>query len=247
MKKRQKISTDRQKQLDELISRIGVPFRNINLLDEATTHKSFAGENDAQDYERLEFFGDAVLKFVVAEYLFDAYQAMHEGELTEIAAVLISAKTLEQVGRSIDIEPYIRVGRGVDIRGSIIARVMEAILGALYQDSKFKYVREFIVDKFCSMAEEVANDSVKENYKAQLQQYSQARAQGTPVYSVIKVDGPPHDPIFTIGVAIAEQMVADGAGPSKKAAEQAAAKAAFEKLTGGGGTAADNIKPSGKK
>jgi ribonuclease-3 len=149
---------------------------------------------------------------------------------------LISAKTLEQVGRDLEIEPFIRVGKGVPMRGSIIARATEAILGAFYMDSKFKHVRKFIVDNICDRADAVANDAVKENYKAQLQQYSQARAQGTPVYAVLKVDGPPHDPIFQIGVSIASQLVADGSGRSKKAAEQAAAKAAFEKLTASSGS-----------
>jgi ribonuclease-3 len=236
MKKPKKISDERRKQLDELALRLGVPCHDMHLLNDATTHKSFAAEQDAQDYERLEFFGDAVLKFVVAEYLFDTFPQMNEGGLTEISAVLISAKTLEAVGRALDIEPYIRVGRGVPMRGSIIARATEALLGAIYLDSGFTNIRAFIVDNICSSAAELSTDSVKDNFKAQLQQYSQARAQGTPSYEVVKVDGPPHAPIFQVAVSIADTVVADGSGSSKKAAEQEAAKAAFEKLTAGGGT-----------
>lgn len=210
---------------------MGVPCRDLHLLNQATTHKSYAAEHNTDDYERLEFFGDAVLKFVVAEYLFEAFPESHEGDLTEISAVLISAKTLESVGIEIDIQDCVRVGKGVPMRSSIIARSTEALLGALYQDSKFKYVRPFIIQRICSRAAVVASDSVKENYKAQLQQYSQARAQGTPTYAVLKVEGPPHDPIFQVAVLIGDKVVADGSGRSKKAAEQAAARAAFEKLT----------------
>ena len=235
MKKRPPISSDRRKQLEELVECLGVAVRNFHLLDEATTHKSHAADNDEDDYERLEFFGDAVLKFVVAEYLFTAYPEKHEGELTEIAGVLVSAKTLEQVGESLGIGKFIRVGKGVHVRSSIVARSTEAILGALYMDSRFKQVRPFIVDNFCCYAEDVASDEVKDNFKAQLQQYSQARAQGTPSYEVINTSGPPHDPIFEVGVSVANKLVASGKGRSKKIAEQAAAKAAFAKLTGGGG------------
>jgi ribonuclease III len=235
MKKPKKISAERRTQLDELAARLGVPCSKLELLNDATTHKSFAAENEAQDYERLEFFGDAVLKFVVAEYLFDTFPQMDEGDLTEISAVLISAKTLESVGRALDIEPFVRVGRAVPIRGSIIARAMEALLGAIYLDSGFEYIRTFIVDNICSSAAELSKDSVKDNFKAQLQQYSQARAQGTPSYEVVKVDGPPHAPVFQVAVSIADNVVAEGSGGSKKAAEQVAAKLAFERLTAGGG------------
>lgn len=228
--KRKMMTDDRRKQLEALMERLAVPCENLSLIDQATTHTSYAAEHDVSHFERLEFFGDAVLKFVVAEYMLETFPKMHEGELTEICAVLISAKTLEQIGREFQLENYIRVGRNVPMRPSIVARSMEAVLGAVYMDSKFDNVRRLIVDSICSRAAEVSQDAVKENYKAQLQQWTQARAQGTPVYSVIKVDGPPHAPIFQVGVLIENKMIAQGEGASKKIAEQAAARAAFDKL-----------------
>jgi ribonuclease-3 len=226
------ISDTRKQELERLLLRLGVPCDNLLLLDQATTHKSYASEAGALDYERLEFFGDAVLKFVVAEYVFKEFAEADEGQMTEICAVLVSAKTLESVGRTFDLQEFIRRGRGVPMKPSMVAKSMEAILGALYQDSNFDQVRAFIVEHFCVRAAGVAADAVKENYKALLQQYTQARAQGTPVYNVIKMDGPPHDPTFEIAVYVANQQIAEGSGSSKKVAEQAAARAAMEKLTG---------------
>lgn len=227
----QAISSERREQLERLLERLSLPCENLSLIDQATTHKSYGSEIGVRDYERLEFFGDAVLKFVVAEYVFDLFQDKQEGELTEICAVLVSAKTLEAVGRSFGLEEFILLGRGVPIKPSIIARSMEAILGAIYLDSGFTHLRAFIQKHLCANATEVAQDEVKDNFKAQLQQYTQARAQGTPVYSVVKVDGPPHDPTFEVAVSVANKRIADGTGSSKKAAEQAAARSAMEKLT----------------
>lgn len=232
MTTRAPITAERKLELERLLERLQVPCADLSLIDQATTHKSYGSEFGVPDYERLEFFGDAILKFVIAEYVIDVFADKQEGELTEICAVLISAKTLESVGRTFGLDEFVRRGRGVPMKPSIIARSMEAILGAIYLDSKFDHVRRLILDHFCTRAEDVANDAVKDNYKALLQQYTQARAQGTPVYSVIKTEGPPHDPIFEIAVLVANEEVAVGSGHSKKEAEQAAARAAMEKLTG---------------
>jgi ribonuclease-3 len=230
MKAGRQIAPERVERLNRLLERLAVPCKDLILLDQATTHTSYSAENDAQDFERLEFFGDAVLKFVVAEYLFTAFPDEDEGELTEICAVLVSAKTLESVGKTFELENYIRVGRGVPVKPSMIAKSMEAILGAIYLDSKFKNIRPFIIEHICGRASAIARDEVKENYKAQLQQYTQARAQGTPVYRVISVEGPPHDPVFNIAVMIGERAIGEGTGRSKKVAEQAAAKNAMGRL-----------------
>jgi ribonuclease-3 len=224
--------TDRKAQLVRLAERLGVPCKDLSLLDQATTHKSYGSEHGVADYERLEFFGDAVFKFVIAEDLLQRFPDKAEGEMTQICAVLISAKTLESVGKKFGLSEFIRRGRGVPIRPSIIAQSMEAILGAVYMDSKFDHVRDFILEHFAVFADEVAQDSVKANYKALLQEYTQARAQGTPVYSVIKQEGPPHDPTFEVAVALGEHRLGEGFGSSKKIAQQAAARDAMIKLTG---------------
>lgn len=224
------LSEARIAQLETLLQAMQMSCERLDLLDESLTHSSFAKESQDLDFERLEFFGDAVLKFVVSEYLFLAFKELDEGELTEIRAVIVSAKILEQVGKKFELQKFVKVGRGVTVRASIIARSMEAILGAIYLDSNFDQIRPFIVEHFCAQALDISRDSVKENYKAQLQQLTQARAQGTPSYSVIEVEGPPHDPVFTVAVLVENRIVADAKGRSKKAAEQAAARAAVDKL-----------------
>jgi ribonuclease-3 len=143
---------------------------------------------------------------------------------------LINARTLELVGQELEVEPCIKVAKGVSIRSSMLARSMEAILGAIYLDQGMDTARIFINRFFSTRADAVNKDRVKDNFKAQLQQLTQSRSQGVPVYSVLQVDGPPHDPTFVVAVAVANQMIAQGSGHSKKAAEQEAAKAAYDIL-----------------
>lgn len=224
-----KISSERSASLAVLQQRLDVTFSNLSLLDEALTHSSYSHDHPQYaDYERLEFFGDAVLKFIVSEYLVHSYPKHDEGRLTEIRAVLINARTLELVAQEVNLQEFIRVAKGVSIRSSMQARSMEAILGAIYLDQGMEVARVFINRFFSSRADAVNQDKVKDNFKAQLQQLTQARAQGVPVYSVLQIDGPPHDPTFIVAVSVANRAIAQGTGHSKKTAEQEAARAAYD-------------------
>lgn len=226
-----RISSERTTSLASLQERMSVKFANIALLDEALTHSSYSHDHPQfPDYERLEFFGDAVLKFIVSEYLIHFYPNHDEGRLTEIRAVLINARTLETVAQELGLEEFLRVAKGVSIRSSMLARSMEAILGAIYLDQDMDSARNFINRFFSTRADAVNQDRVKDNFKAQLQQLTQSRSQGVPVYSVLQVDGPPHDPTFTVAVSVSNKAVAQGVGHSKKAAEQEAARAAYDIL-----------------
>ncbi len=224
-----KITSERIATLGILQQRLDVTFSNLVLLDEALTHSSFSHDHPQYiDYERLEFFGDAVLKFIVSEYLVHFYPKHDEGRLTEIRAVLINARTLELVAQDMSLQEFIRVAKGVSIRSSMLARSMEAILGAIYLDQGMEVARTFINRFFSTRADAVNQDKVKDNFKAQLQQLTQARAQGVPVYSVLQIEGPPHDPTFIVAVSVANQAIAQGSGHSKKTAEQEAARAAYD-------------------
>ncbi len=229
-------NTQRRAQLDELLTYMGVRFDDIKLFDQALTHKSYVAEYPvANDNERIEFFGDAVLKFVVSEHLFREFASSAEGELTEILAVLVSAKVLKEVGDSFELHRYIRVGRSVPMRSSIVACAMEAILGALYLDSGWVQSEPFIIKHICHRAGELSCDRVRDNFKAQLQQISQSRKQGVPLYEVVEVTGPPHDPFFRVAVTVGATRLGEGGGRSKKAAEQEAARAAVDNLAQGQG------------
>lgn len=221
----------RLKELDQLCVALGVTFGRMHILNEALTHSSYAAEHPGvKDYERLEFFGDAVLKFVISEYLLERFQEYDEGQLTEIRSVLISDKTLGELAKNINLGKYILLGKQVQMRPSIMAQSLEAILGAVYTDLGIIQSQNFIVRFFGNLATNVDRDDVKDNFKAELQEYTQSKAQGIPIYVVINVDGPPHEPVYSVSVAVTNNVIASGSGKSKKAAEQMAAKAALEIL-----------------
>ncbi len=199
----QTLTSRRAKELEQLSQRLGVAFGRMHLLNEALTHSSFAAEsNGIRDYERLEFFGDAVLKFVISEYLLERFPDYNEGQLTEIRSVLISDKTLAEIASSLNLSKYILLGRQVQMRPSIMAQSLEAVLGAVYSDLGLFQTQHLVVKLFGNQATTIDRDDIKDNFKAELQELTQAKAQGIPLYTVIQVDGPPHDPIFSVSVEI---------------------------------------------
>lgn len=225
------IQKKRLQLLDELLARLGVSCGKMILIEEALTHSSHAAEHPGMpDNERLEFFGDAVLKFVISEYLFERFASYDEGQLTEIRAVLVSSATLAEVANELNLGKYILVGKGVQIRQSILGDSMEAILGAIYFDSGLTLVQTLIVKLLGARATAVDRDTVKDNYKAQLQELTQSQSKGVPAYAVVSTEGPAHNPIFAVSVSVNDTVVGNGTGHSKKTAEQAAAKEALEKL-----------------
>ncbi len=226
------IPQKRLKDLEQLCDRLGMHFGRMGILHEALCHSSYAAEvPGAKDYERLEFFGDAVLKFVISEYLLERFPEYDEGQLTEIRSVLVSDKTLAELAETLNLSKYILLGRQVQMRPSIIAQAFEAVLGAVYTDLGLIYAQNLVVRLFGNLATSVDRDDIKDNFKAELQEFTQSKAQGVPIYAVTKVDGPPHDPIFSVNVSIAGTVIAEGSGRSKKAAEQEAAKAALDELS----------------
>lgn len=225
------LSGRRLKDLEQLMQKLGVTFGRMSLLNEALTHTSYAAENpQVKHYERLEFFGDAVLKFVISEYLLERFQEYNEGQLTEIRSVLISDKTLGDLGSKLNLSKYILLGKQVQMRPSIVAKSLEAVIGAIYIDLGLIHVQNFVVGLFGSQATAVDRDDVKDNFKAQLQELTQSKSQGVPVYKVEKIDGPAHEPIFSVSVLIAGEIIASGTGYSKKSAEQNAAQSALNSL-----------------
>jgi ribonuclease-3 len=227
------LNSRRVKELDQLSERLGVAFGRMHLLNEALTHSSSAAEQPGvKDYERLEFFGDAVLKFVISEYLLERFPDYNEGQLTEIRSVLVSDKVLAELATSLNLSKYILLGRQVQMRPSIMAQSLEAIIGAVYTDLGLFQTQHLVVKLFGNQATAIDRDDIKDNFKAELQEYTQARSQGIPTYTVVQVDGPPHDPVFSVSVSIEGKDLASASGKSKKQAEQEAAKIALAMLTG---------------
>lgn len=224
------ITGKRMKELDQLSASLGVSFGRMGLLNEALTHSSYSAETGAPDYERLEFFGDAVLKFVISEYLLERFPDYDEGKLTEIRAVLVSDKVLAELANDVNLSKYILLGRQVQMRPSIMARSMEALFGAVYTDLGLITAQYLIVRLFGNHATAVDRDEFKENFKAKLQEFSQSKGQGVPVYSIVSVEGPAHNPTFEVNVAIDGEVMCSGKGSTKKSAEQEAARFTLERL-----------------
>lgn len=227
--------------LRELQGKLNYTFHDVDLLRVALTHRSFAkaGEKDwLPSNERLEFLGDSVLGLVVAEFLFHEYPDKLEGGLTKFKSLLVNETSLFRTAREIDLGKYILLSPEEDRAGgrdrpSINADTFEALVGALYLDGGLGIVKPFIKRRLLSKAESVAADQSIRNFKGELLEYLQGRAEGMPRYEVVDEDGPDHDKIFTVEVYSNGAKIGSGSGSSKKDAEQKAAAMALEKLKSG--------------
>lgn len=218
--------------LSELEEIIGYSFKNKDLLLQAVTHSSFANEqriNKKPDYERLEYLGDAVLELVTSQYLYRKYPEKREGELTRMRAALVCETALVCCAEEIGIGRFMRLGKGEEATGgrnrdSIIADVMEAVIGAIYLDSGIRRATAHIERFVLSDSE---NKQKFYDSKTKLQEYVQANGHAAIRYEVIEQSGPDHDRTFRVAVYIGDDPKGEGEGKTKKAAEQ---KAAYEAI-----------------
>ena len=217
--------------IDTLCRRLGYTFTDDALLRTALTHRSAAGANN----ERLEFLGDSILNFVIAEALFEHYPKAKEGELSRLRASLVKGDTLADAARAIELGDYLNLGSGELKSGgfrrdSILADALEALLAAVYLDSDFATCRALIRRLFGQqLAALPAADQLKDP-KTRLQEALQARQQALPVYDVLAVSGEPHDQKFTVRCTIDNGLVTVAEGASRRKAEQEAARQALRQL-----------------
>jgi ribonuclease-3 len=219
--------------LSQLEARIGYTFKDKTLLENALTHSSYANENRDLPYasnERLEFLGDSVLGFAVADYLYHRYPDKQEGELTRIRADLVCEKSLAQVARQIGLGEYLRLGHGEEpegrTRASTISDAVEAVLAAAYLDGGFEVARGIIHRLLLGGIQ----TGQHKDFKTLFQELVQRKRGQTIGYVMTGETGPDHDKQFTADVLLNGEVVGSGAGRSKKAAEQAAAHVAILKL-----------------
>jgi ribonuclease III len=216
---------------------LGTVFENKDLLMLAFVHRSFVNEHRDQidqHNERLEFLGDSVLGLVMADYLFRRLPSYPEGSLSQLRSRLVDAAACAKFLQKLKLGDYILLGKGEQIsegrmKGSILADVFEAIIGAMYLDGGVGVVRSFIAFHFEGEIEEAIAAPAR-NYKAELQDYSQKHYQKPPSYRVIEESGPDHAKIFHVAVSIEDQDLGLGMGSSKKEAEQRAAFDALGKI-----------------
>lgn len=208
------------------------------LIKMALTHPSYTKENnlsDLENYERLEFFGDSVLKLFTSKLLYESYPNAPEGELSKIRSILVSDNILAQVAKRIKLDKLIILGASEEKQGgrkreSNIACAMEAILGAYYMSGQSKNIENFIKDYILTYAEDIDKHFEKYNAKDILQQYTQGYNKTRPEYHVISVSGPAHKPSFMIEVMWENKVISRAEGKSKKEAEQAGAYEACKGL-----------------
>lgn len=218
-------------------AQLGTVFENKDLLTLAFVHRSFVNEYRSlidEHNERLEFLGDSVLGLIMADYLYRRLPSYPEGALSQLRSRLVDATSCMKYLQKLELAEYILLGKGERLsegrtKGSILADVFEAIVGAMYLDGGLSVVRAFLIGKFEADIEEAIGTPAR-NYKADLQDYSQKRFQKPPHYRVIQESGPDHAKIFHVVVSIDERELGRGAGSSKKEAEQHAAFEALGKI-----------------
>jgi len=224
------------KNFEVLEKKLGLNFKNKDLLIQAFCHRSYLNENPdfyLSHNERLEFLGDAVLELVVTEELFKNYPEKPEGELTNWRAALVNAKMLSQVAQELSFDNFLLLSKGEEketgkARQYILANTFEALIGAIYLDLGFEECRLFIKKNLLIKLPEIIEKGLFKDAKSRLQEEAQERLGVTPHYQVLKEWGPDHAKHFVVGVFFDKLLIAQGEGMSKQEAELAAAKNALE-------------------
>lgn len=214
---------------------LGVTFNDPNLLLTAFTHRSYVNEHKktTQEHnERLEFLGDAVLELIATEFLYASFSDP-EGVLTNWRSALVRTESIGAAATRCGFEPYLRLSRGEKrgtdrARAQILANSYEAVVGAIYLDQGYEVARTFIHTTLLVTFETILQTGSWQDPKSQLQELSQSKDSATPIYKVVSEEGPDHDKVFTIGVYVDGKLKGKGVGPSKQAAQVAAADVALK-------------------
>jgi ribonuclease-3 len=229
-------------ELEPLERVIGYRFKDRGLLEHAMTHRSRVHEDASGgvfDNESMEFLGDSVLGFVIADMLFRQFPQHNEGQKSKLKASIVSAASLARLGEHINLGEFLILGRGEEKTGgrrkhALIADCYEALIAAIYLDGGIEPARAFIERQFAALIEEAkrtgAHAAFTADYKSALQEWLQSHDRGLPVYRLASELGPAHRRRFEVEIMVAGQPVARAEGKSKKEAAQAAAKAALEML-----------------
>jgi ribonuclease-3 len=226
-------------EFESLQHAIDYRFRDRGLLEHAMTHTSRANEDvsgGVVDNESLEFLGDAVLGFIVADMLFREFPTSSEGQKSKIKAALVSTTTLARQAERLELGDHLLLGRGEEKTGgrrkqALLADGYEALIAAIYLDGGIEQARAFIAREFAPLMAEVVERGLNaQDHKSALQEYLQSAEQGLPEYRLTGTVGPDHRKQFQVEVVVQGEAVAEGIGPSKKEAEQEAAREALQKL-----------------
>ncbi|QEL10995.1 ribonuclease III [Kushneria phosphatilytica] len=220
---------------DDLSRRLGYSFNKPDWLELALTHRSFGGQNN----ERLEFLGDSIVNFVVAEALFARFPQAREGQLSRLRARLVKGQTLAELAREFQLGTALRLGSGEMKSGghrreSILADAMEAVIGAIYLDSDMDTVRHRVLSWYEHRLEDLNLQDNQKDPKTRLQEFLQSRQMALPQYEVLEIEGEAHAQTFQVSCHVsALEGVTTGSGSSRRHAEQQAAERALARLEPG--------------
>ncbi len=227
-----------EQELSSLEDELGYQFKNIGLFREALQHSSYVNEQrdlDLQDNERLEFLGDAVLDLVITHILMEQFPKTREGDLSRMRATIVNESQLSLVAQRLNLGQHLLLGRGEEQsngqeKKSILADALEAVIAAVYLDGGLQAGFEVIERQFSEMISHVRDRLAEEDFKSRLQELVQVQFKRIPDYKIVAESGPDHDKTFEVRLSIGNSLTTHGTGKSKKAAEQAAAEVALEKL-----------------
>lgn len=216
---------------------LGVTYKNIELLITAFTHRSYLNEHRktvSEHNERLEFLGDAVLELVVTEYLYTHYDEP-EGIMTNWRSALVRTESIGAAAAAAGFEPLLRLSRGEKrstgrAREQILANAYEAVVGSLYLDQGYEAAKAFIEKTVLATFDTILKSGSWMDPKSRLQEMIQNQEGFTPSYKVLGEEGPDHEKVFRVGVFVEGSLRGEGQGPSKQAAQVAAAESALKQL-----------------
>jgi ribonuclease III len=223
----------------EIETKLGLKFKNKELLRTAFTHRSYLNENpnySNSSNERLEFLGDAVLQFLSSEYLYNKYEQYTEGYLTSFRASIVNTDSLAYEAARLNYGAYLLLSKGEESGGGrnrpyILANTFEAVLGALYLEADIDKCRKFLQKNLFYKIEEIVEKGDYRDKKSLFQELAQEKTGITPHYEVMNEWGPDHDKKFNVGVFLGNKKIAEGEGTSKQKAEINAAEKAIEVLS----------------
>lgn len=212
----------------------GIPLRDTGLFRLAMTHRSAAQNSVTESYERIEFYGDAVVGLVVAQYLYEHHPDWDQGVMSKARSSVVQEGPLAEAALKLGLDAHVVLGAGEEAaagrtRPSVLCDVFEAVVGAIYIESGLEKARWFVLEQLHPFLRRVSEGDVNPNdYKSKLQEIAQANWRKTPDYRVAKESGFEHERRFTVSVLLDNEVLGEGTGRSKKDAEQSAAKDALE-------------------
>ncbi len=210
-------------------------FKNSDLYNQVFVHRSYLNESKEkiESNERLEFLGDSVLSFLVSSFIYEQYPELKEGELTSMRSVLTNTETLYILSKEMNLGELLKMSKGELASGgrtnkTILANTYEALLGGIFLDGGLEAARSFVHDTILIRIDELVKNQGMKDAKSRLQEITQEKSKMSPVYKILNEEGPDHAKIYTVGVYLNDELLAQGVGKSKQDAEKAAAQNALQ-------------------